>query len=41
MEGVVVRGVYDGQWRGGGWFVIVFYDKFFQKIRLGQNVGCH
>ena len=28
MEAVVVRGGYDGQWRGGGWFVIVFYGLF-------------
>ena len=29
-EGVVVRGGYDGRWRGGCWFVIMFYGMFRQ-----------
>ena len=39
-EGVVVHSGYYGWWRGGGWFVIVFYGMFYQKIRWGQNAGC-
>ena len=38
-ELVVVHSGYDGLWRGGGWFVIVFYGMFRQKIRWGQNAG--
>ena len=29
---MVFRGGCDNKWRGGGWFVIVFYDMFCQKI---------
>ena len=28
---MVVRGGYDCRWRGGGWFVGVFYGMFRQK----------
>ena len=35
-------GGYDGQWRGGGWFAIVFYytsekNSLQNKIKLGYN----
>ena len=28
---MVVHGGYDGWWRGGGWFLTVFYGMFHQK----------
>ena len=46
---MVVRGGYDGLWRGGGWFVIVFYCMFHLKkmgsecrvsVRVHSVLGC-
>ena len=37
---MVVRGGYESQWRGGSWFVIVFYGMFRQKTRWVHDAGC-
>ena len=46
---MVLRSVYDGQWRGGGWFLIVFMacsvknkigSEFRVSVRIHSVLGC-